>query len=171
MILSIGIGIVCFGIGMFIGSFIEKMKRDTGKDSNMLKDFIKNKQEQNRVKKEEKDMMNKLRQEARMEAMQNMKPELVQHMKEQELKKLTGEDKKEKLQKFADAFSMGGSFNSSDKINNMLGTQQTQQPQQYNTQQPGMTRRRVPRKRKSEQSQQEKSQGVPSMEQINAYFK
>lgn len=123
MILEIGIGIIAFGTGLFVGSLVEKLKVKAMNGDSAFSTWVQERQKASDQKKAEKAYMAQLKQSARMEAMQQMQPELVAHMKEQERKKLTGEDKKEKLAKFANAFSMSG-MNTDDKLNRMLGTGQ-----------------------------------------------
>jgi hypothetical protein len=81
------------------------------------------------TKRKEKEFKNKIMTEAREQALLELRPEMVQHIKEQEIKKMTGQDKTDKLEKLAKAFSFGGMSNggqnggnsTSDKINRMLG--------------------------------------------------
>jgi hypothetical protein len=58
------------------------------------------------IKREDDARLKQLKRAAKMEAFNQLQPALVQHIKEQEIKKLTGEDKKDKLAKFANAFSI-----------------------------------------------------------------
>lgn len=55
---------------------------------------------------EEKRQMAALRHEAKIQAMQEMKPELVAKLKQEELDKLSGKARSDKLKKLGDAFSM-----------------------------------------------------------------
>ena len=135
MMITIGIGIITFTIGMFVGSMIKKQPREDG-HKNLFRtvvDNIKAKIAQNKL---EKAARTKMMNEARLAALQNLQPEMIEMMKQEELKKLTGEGKKNKLQKFADAMSTKGTgLGSTEKLNRMLGIQQPQaqhqQQQQY----------------------------------------
>lgn len=93
-------------------------------------DMIKN-------KKEEKAVKRGIVKEARKQALEESKPALVEHYKQQEIDKMTGKSKQDKMQKFADNFSLGGLGNT-NKIEQMLGQpiQGGQQPQQPVQQQP-----------------------------------
>jgi len=75
-------------------------------NATIFPDMIKESKAKKARQREEKKEMARLRHEAKLEAMKEMKPQLVAKLKEEELKKLTGQARKEKMQKFADAFSM-----------------------------------------------------------------
>ncbi len=159
MMIEIGIGIIAFGTGMFFGSMIEKIKNKSTEKSPASSDsifsrWVEKKKLEKFQKKAENEYRTKLKQNARAQALREMHPELVKHMKEEERKKLTGEDKKDKLTKFANAFSMGGQgqggFNTSNKIADMLGTGQPPTQQTYVRQPP---RPPAPRKQPSARRQ------------------
>lgn len=76
----------------------------------------------------EKQEFNEIKRQARMEAMHDLKPELIKQFKQKELDKLSGKTRQDKLEKLSKAFSLGnsnGQFNSTDKINTMLGIGQS----------------------------------------------
>jgi len=132
---------------------LSKLKGEKVKEEGIIKklwnktvfpDLIKARKERKRVerkrKNEEAEVLSEVKSEARKEALQELKPIIKEKIKEQEIKRITGDDKKEKLQKFANAFSMGGSdpakpnkyvnalgmgnaseLGSDDKISKMLG--------------------------------------------------
>ncbi|MFW6007846.1 MAG: hypothetical protein ACOCP8_01165 [archaeon] len=107
--IMIGIAIVFLGVGFVIAKMLNK-------------DFFEKIKNKRQEKLKQKEKMRALELQAREEALKNLYPEIVKKMQEKELKKITGEDKKEKMQKFANAFSMGGQTNNTqDKISNMLG--------------------------------------------------
>lgn len=109
---------------IFVGYMI--FKKDSVTNTSKFDDFIDEIKLNNKQKREDNIIMKKLQREARIEALKELKPVIKEKIKEQELKKLTGEDKKEKLQKFADAFSMKGSgIGSTEKINSMLSVGNT----------------------------------------------
>lgn len=114
----------------------------------------------NEIKEQEKIMMEQIKQEARIEAMKNIKPELVNHYKSQEIKKLTGDDKKEKMEKFAMLFGAGKNNNEkqdmSEKINKMLGYRQEAT---FNT---AIEKKISPEKKKN---------NIPTNDEIISYFK
>jgi len=141
VIITIGINIIMLGIGIFVGKRLTHNSPNNNNDGkqSMFKNWINNIKQNISEKKAEKQMRAKLKKQARMEAFKQMQPELVKHMIEQERKKITGEDKKEKLKKLANAFSMSGTgFNSEQQLNNMLGGQK---PVQQHVQKP--IRRRI----------------------------
>lgn len=131
MLIEIGIAMIFLGVGLFLGKMLNK-------------DFFDKIKQKKQQKLKQKEQMRAIELKAREEAIQSLYPEIVKKMKEQELKKITGEDKKEKMEKFANAFSMGGNNsqqgntqnkfanafnmntqqgnNSEDKISKMLGT-------------------------------------------------
>jgi hypothetical protein len=134
ILIVIGVGIICLAIGLFIGKMLSSPSDD---DNTFVQKFKARMAE----KKAEKDYRKQLEMQARAQALKELQPAMVAKLKEQELKKMTGEDKREKMQKFADAFSMGGQggLGSDAKINQILGKepqqqappQYQQQPQQY----------------------------------------
>lgn len=89
-------------------------------NATIFPDMIREMKAKKAREREAKAKMKELQHEARLEAMEELKPALKEKLKEKELKKLTGEDKKEKLQKFADAFSMKGMGGGKD-IGAMMG--------------------------------------------------
>jgi len=98
----------------------------------MIKNYKEKKDYQRRLKIEQQKMM----MEAQLEATVEMKDEIKKVMIEKEKKKLAGEDKQEKLQKFADLFSMGR-----DKQGNQnkvldafsIGGRETKGPKRFDT--------------------------------------
>jgi len=157
IIITIGISIIMLGIGLFIGKLFSSSPsyNDMTKQS-IFKTWINNIKQNMAERKAEKQLRTKLKKHARMEALKQMQPELVKHMIEEERKKITGEDKKEKLQKFANAFSMSGTgVNSEQKLNNMLGGNQNQgypSNQSYGYNQPGPTTAQAPPRKKYNRS-------------------
>lgn len=137
-LIILGTGILCLGVGLFIGKIITKSSQhhilnNTEKKPSIFDKWVQTIKGDMAQKSLEKKIRKDLETKARMQALENMQPTLIKHMEEQERKKLTGEDKAEKMAKFAKAFSMGGeqgNFNTTNKLNNMLGIQQPQaQPQ------------------------------------------
>jgi len=67
-----------------------------------------------------KAKLDSIREKARDKAFDELEPTLIEKMKEEEMRKMTGEAKKDKLKKFGDAFKLDG-FNTNDKLGQMLG--------------------------------------------------
>ena len=113
VLITIGIAIIFLGVGLFLGKMLNKE----------FFDKIKQRQQE---KLKQKEIRRELELNAREEALKNMYPELVKKKEQEEINKLTGQYKKDKLEKFSKMFNMGGqgqqdgSF-SQNKINNMLG--------------------------------------------------
>lgn len=127
ILIVVGVGVIMLGVGLFVGKIMSgPSENDNG--------FIANIKDKLAEKKAEKQYRKEIERQARADALQSLRPEMAKKIREQELKKMTGEDKKEKMQKFADAFSMGGQggLGSEAKINQLLGKepQQQAQPQQ-----------------------------------------
>ena len=89
-------------------------------NATVFPDMIKESKAKKARQREEKKQMARLRHEAKLEAMKELQPQLVEKLKQEELKKMTGEARKEKMQKFADAFSMKGMGGGRD-IGAMMG--------------------------------------------------
>lgn len=66
------------------------------------------KQKQKQKQQEENEVIEAIKSEARQEAFRELKPELVKKFKEEEIKKLTGQAKTDRISKFADAFKLTG---------------------------------------------------------------
>ena len=112
---------------MFVGSMIKGNTDETTKQ-NLFQTAVANIKAKIAQKKLEKAARTKMMNEARLAALHELKPQMTEMMKQEELKKLTGEGKKDKLKKLAAAFSMKGTgIGSTNKINQMLGVQQPQQ--------------------------------------------
>jgi hypothetical protein len=73
-----------------------------------------------------KARLDEIRGKAREKAFDELEPTLIEKMKEEEMRKMTGEAKKDKLKKFGDAFKLDG-FNTNDKLGQMLGGTGNQQ--------------------------------------------
>lgn len=133
MLIEIGVGIICLGVGLFAGKmFFSKNVKPEG-EPNLLERWIQAKQEKKAKEKEFAARQEAMFEEARVEALKELKPSMVEHIKQQELDKLTGKAKTNKLQKFADAFSMKGTgLGSTDKINMMLGVGSSSQSNNTN---------------------------------------
>jgi hypothetical protein len=67
-----------------------------------------------------KAKLDSIREKARDKAFDELEPALIDKMKEEEMRKMTGEAKKDKLKKFGDAFKLDG-FDTNDKLGRMLG--------------------------------------------------
>lgn len=163
MIMEIGIGFISFGIGLFAGSLIEKAKNKSGDGTGALSSWLENIKKKKERKEAEKKFRETIKENARAEALKQMQPELVKHMIEEERKKLTGEDKKEKLKKFADAFSMGN-LGTDEKLNKMLGNHNQPQTPTYAQPPPRPTMPRQPQQRYSRAQQQPQQSTVESFD-------
>jgi hypothetical protein len=73
-----------------------------------------------------KAKLDSIREKAREKAFDELEPTLIDKMKEEEMRKMTGEAKKDKLKKFGDAFKLDG-FDTNDKLGRMLGGTGNQQ--------------------------------------------
>jgi len=125
MILEIGIGILSFGIGLFVGSFLNSLKykksvsNNKDEDLNMFAKWAQEKSKKEMIEKEQKEKYEKMRNEALIKAQEQafkeVQPELIEQLKQQEIRKITGQDKKDKLQKFADMFATNNSSNNNSQ--------------------------------------------------------
>ena len=144
MLITIGVGIITFGIGMFVGKMLKSSKLESLESKSLFQTFIANLKAKIAQKKLEKAERTKMMNESRIAALKELQPEMIALLKEQELKKMTGQDKKDKLKKLADAFSPSGSgMGATNKLNTMLGNpqpiqQQFQQPIQQQQPKPPM---------------------------------
>jgi len=150
VIITIGIAIIMLGIGLFVGKLLTSnstINNNDGKQS-LFQQWKANRAAKKAAKRKEAEVRKAMQAKAREQALLEMQPELVAHMKQQEMDKLTGVDKKKKLEKFVNAFSMSGSgFNSEQKLNSMLGGNQNQEypsNQSYGYNHPGPTTSQVP---------------------------
>ncbi len=116
MIIYIGIGIILIGVFLFL----YKILKDKTFLINPLKEKI-------AEKKAEQKAISELKREARLQALTELQPKLVKKYKEEELKKMTGVARKEKLEKFANAFKMNSGENNSGgmfDVNKLMGSSQ-----------------------------------------------
>jgi len=104
-------------------SFIRKLA-DRLKEKREQKEILRKKQQ------EENLIIESIKSEARQEAFRELKPELIKRFKEEEIKRITGQDKQDKLKKFADAFKL--SDKNVDVAQLMTGKSSTQVQQQDN---------------------------------------
>ena len=138
--IELGIGIISFGCGLFVGSIISNLKHGTntstgangtgastgangtganGTDNkeNVFKKWVQARNIKKEQEMKDKIIIDKMRMEAldeaRKQAYHDIKPELIKHLKEQEMKKFTGEDKKDKMAKFANMFATSSNQGSS----------------------------------------------------------
>lgn len=118
VLVVIGVGIIMLGVGLFIGRMTAGPH--VNKSDNFLSKAIENMKANAAQKKAEKAFAKEIKQQARREAMQGMKDDLVKHYKEDERKKLTGEKRKEKMEKLKKAFSMDN-MDAGNKLQSMLG--------------------------------------------------
>jgi hypothetical protein len=109
-------------------------------------------------KKAEKAFAKEIKQQARREAMQGMKDELVKHYKEDERKKITGEKRKEKLEKLKKAFSMDN-MDAGNKLQSMLGTGGQQSSNINSNQGGGVTNEQIASMMGAPQQLQNNNQG------------
>ena len=160
MIITIGIAILTLGVGLFIGASITKSSNNNVEQKpSIFSKFIERYKENREIKRVEAEQRRIMEVQARMEALSQMKPELVKHMMEQERKKLTGEDKTQKLEKFANMFKTGSSgFNAEQKLNNMMGVPQQPQQPQYNPMQPLQSQQQINRATTRQQGQYQQPQ-------------
>jgi len=118
-LIILGIGIIFLGVGLFIGKMMSGPH--INKSDNFISKGIENLKANIAQKKEEKRFANEIKKQARREAMLGMKDDLIKYYKDDEKKKLTGEKRKEKLEKLKKAFSMDN-MDTGNKLQNMLGT-------------------------------------------------
>jgi len=76
----------------------------TSKKDNGIKRLFKEQQRKAELKRKEKEYRMEVRARARLKALQELDGELVKIMKKEELEKMSGNNTKNKLKKFADAF-------------------------------------------------------------------
>ena len=115
VLITIGVGIIMAGTGLFVGKYLTETE------------FFKKKQEERAFKKE-------LQRIAKEQALKEAMPEMVKRYKEEEIKKMTGEYRKEKMEKFANAFKMGDTNNDMFNPNKILGNTNSGQMSGLNNQ-------------------------------------
>ena len=98
--------------------FLKKKNIEYSSNQTLFSTFINDFKEKQIKKKKEKEFRNQLLYKAKLDAMKTMYPEYVKQMKEKERKIISGEDKREKMQKFAYMFSMNTDYGNDKNSNN-----------------------------------------------------
>lgn len=98
--------------------FLKKKNIEYSSNQTLFSTFINDFKEKQIKKKKEKEFRNQLLYKAKLDAMKNMYPEYVKQMKEKERKIISGEDKREKMQKFANMFNMNTDYGNDKNSNN-----------------------------------------------------